>query len=440
MTTPIRPLVVLLALTVGDVAFANAVGPGLAVRQVAAPSDPLAGVKTISVGTFTGTSGSTVAESIRAALQDPERTLPSGDLGGMGKALLGVALGSAGELASSAAGAATGGIATKATGTLVSGTSDVLMAQLDKDRILLDDGLSIAVFELVGSGGDATITGSIDVTSADENYKAKQVKVDSKGNVVKNSKGETEYVEVDCTKRTVNATVNWTITGKASMTHSTSGSTSDSKCGSDKSKLASKDTLAVTAVGAPGATIVNTFAPAWRDLRIDMDKDKAIVEDLKLAKAGQPWMAACSIKRVLVDDSYNPIILYSMGGILEAMGHLSASGDYYGKAIAAKNHKGAAKSLARLKKRQSEVETLKSAFGMEYTVGEPDWDTCPNVPDGKKMMTKKGVELFSAASDGSKVATLPEGMAVYVVGEDGSMSHIALTDGTEGWLPTKFLK
>jgi hypothetical protein len=430
-----------LALAVAGLAHANIVGPGIQVRQVAAPPLPLSGIQTLAVGEFSGTGGSTVADGIRTALQDPERSLPEG-AAGLGKALAGVAVDAAATAAGSAVGGATGGIGGKATSKLVEGAGDAVIDQLGKDRVQLDDGLSIEAVKLAAGKADAVISGKVETSSKDEKYKAKQAKKDGKGNTVKDSKGNTVYEEVDCVKRTVTVSTTWSLkdaSGKEQAGDTEADSASDSACGSEQSKVASKDALAARALGSPGLSIVNKFAPAWRNLRIDLDKDKAINDDIKLAKAGQPFMAACNIRRVLKDDSYNPDILYSFGGVLESLGHLDEASKQYTKAISA-SHKGAAKSLERLQKRQKELQVLQDNYGMTYTIAAPDWNACPATPDGRRTETKKEVELMSAAGGGEKVATLPKGMEVFVVGEEGEMAHVKLMGGDEGWIPAKAVK
>jgi|GEM_PF-3420921 len=433
------------ALLLPSSAGAGGLGPGIVLHQVAPPQSPLTGIQTLAVGTFQGFGGTTVADGIRAALQDSEPSVGGAAFAGLGKALAGNAVDAVSEAAAGTVEGVTHGLVKgSAVDKLVGGTGDVLVDQIEDRRVTLDDGLHIDVYRLVTAKADAVLSGSVDQSANDEAYKVKEARKDSSGNFVKDSSGAIIYDEVPCTKRTVTVTVQWAITGPGgpALEQSRATSAQDSRCGEDRGNLASANVLATTALGSPGPDIVNSFAPTWRQVRVDMNRDKAVNSDLKIAQAGQPWVAACNMFNVLKGDSYNADILYDVGATAEVMGDLDTAATYYQRALSSVGNRAAAGSLARVQQRRAELQTMQDAFGQTYTIPPMDFGTCPPLPDGTRMVTKKEVELLADHADGDLIATLPKGIQVFVAEDEAAdgMLHVRLIDGNEGWIAEKTVK
>ncbi len=339
------------------------IGPGIHVRQVAAPPQPLSGVKSLTVGKFSGTFGSLMSEQLTTALGDAERALPEdSQMLAKGAAALGAGL------AAGAASALTFGLAAPSAYTAV---NDAATNSIESKRVQLDDGLTIMPMKL-GSKGDATISGSVTERKEEASYTKTESRTEN---------GYTYEVKVLCMKRSVSVDLAWTIVDKGGKELASAEETlraADDRCDADVSNLSSTDALVAYALRGKGLTIANNIAPAWRTFRVDLDTDKTVKDAVKLAtKDGDRATAACQVKAVYDADAKNAVAAYDLGAFAEAGGHLDAAQGYYEAAIKAKKHKGAEKALARLETRRAELAALEKAWGMKYSISpEVDWSGC----------------------------------------------------------------
>lgn len=422
-------------------AQAGALGPSVKVRRVIPPETVIPGVKTLQVGDFTGFGGETVGSEIRQALQDPQRTSgraadgsPLGDMIDLG-----------GDLAGEAIGGALGGVGGKFVGGLVSGMVDGATDEMGSQTLTAKDGLKVDVFEVVTSGGDAKLSGAISLSEKNENYKAKQAKRDSKGNVVKDSKGNTVYQEVSCARRIVTTEVRWQMVGgdgKLLTEKSFNRKAQDSKCAGSKGTLASKDELGKETLAGLGPRIANEFAPSWSEVKLSFQRDKSIKEALELNRNDQPEAALCAAREVAKADPYSVEANLAVGVFLEGLGFVTAAVPAYKKAAGVNNDKESMERVQGAGRRIEELSTLESSYGLNYAIGEPDYAWCPKVPEGRPVLVKKDATLWSARDSGaaSKVADVPKGMKLYVVEETPEMYRVVTLDGTEGWVEPKLVK
>ncbi len=422
-------------------AMAAPLSPAVKVQRVVPPSTVFEGVSRIEVDRFDGWNGEAVASDLRQALQDPERSGGRDAGGGL--------LGDLVELGVDALGAevenAVGGIGGKLLGGLVGGGINAVAGSVGAEVIRVDDGLKADVYQLVTSEADAKVSGTITVSDKVDSFKAKQAKRDGNGKVVKDSKGKTVYVEVPCKKRTVTTDIRWRIvdgSGNQLGERSFPRRVSDTACGSSIGSLASKDELAGKTLTGIGARIANEFAPYWATERIDFKRSKELKEVMELHRKDQPQLALCAAREVAAQDAYNVEAMLAVGAFHEGLGYVSAATEHYQKAASVNNDKTALERLQGAQQRQREIEALRTAYNLEYTVGDPDYSMCPEIPEGQAMITRKPVQLWSDRdpSAASKVADLPKGVKVYMVEEGPDMMRVVTLSGDEGWVEAKSVK
>ena len=420
-----------LALTLG-LTTATA-GPGVKVKRVHAPPVVLRGVRSLQVRDFKGPYGSQVASGLRQALQDPDRS--TGGSGGVVGGLL--------EVGGAVAGEAVGGSA----GQLVRQVGSAAGSVADEGgRVhIADDGLKVDVFRIESSGADAAISGQIQVSDKVESYKAKQKKRNAKGQVVKNKDGKPIYITVSCKRRTVTTSIQWKVDsadGSLLTEKTIQRKLKDNRCGDDIGNLKSKDELGRASVRGVGPQIANTIAPSWGVDRLSYDRSKTIKEPIRLARQGEVAEAACAARAIAKADPYATEPKLALGVYMEALGYVQEAGTLYSSAAAVNGDKLARKRADSLRTRMAEVETLTAAYGLTYAFGETQYGWCPELPDGRPVVSKRSTALWTSRElDAStKVSSIPKGMKLFVVEETGSAFKVATLDGQEGWVPAKHVK
>lgn len=439
MYRSVVPALGIVALFLSPTTHAAALGPGVPVKQVVAPPHVIPGVETVTVKDFSGFNGSNVAGLIGDSLQDAERDVSKG-LGALGGDLLDAGTDLAADAAANAVG---GGIQGKLVGGLTKMAGGMAKDALEVEPVVLDSGLTTTPWRVVSSGGDATITGSIDVDDRVESYTAKVAAKDSKGKILKDKDGKTIYKEVPCKRRTVSANINWALAagGETKVEDSFTKKASDSKCDSQIKNLASKDALAAVALKNVGPGVANTVLPAWKQHRLPLKKDKMLVNELKLARQGEHQQAICGMRGLVTHDpNYTPGLM-NYAALHEAMGWHDVAAEYYQKASALDSRlKPAVKGYTRAIERKAEIESMVDAYGIKYKIGEADYSTCAPIPEGQRMFVKKPTQLFEGADAANSLADLPKGMFVYVSDMGDGMYKVTTADGREGFVNGKFLK
>jgi len=383
-------LIVLGVLCLAGSAWAVDLPVPVKVNHIALPPTMVSGVSTVQIDDFSGWGGDTVAGKIGEALGDTTR----------GK---------------------------------------------HKDRVQrVDDGLRIDVFELVTDSASASIGGSVDVAEKVEDYQCREKKRDSEGNVVKDSEGDAIWVEVPGRKREVTVTIQWTMTSaddRVLAQDSFVSVKSDSRCGDARSNLKSREELATDGLYGAGYTVANTIAPKWAVDTVELMKNRTVRDQVKLANSGELGLAMCGLREVIAGDPYNVAAIYDLGLVHELNGWFDAAREYYQQAVSINSYRKAADGLERLSTRQEVVDTMQSAYGQAYSAGEPDYSTCPEIPEGRPVVTKKPTDLLSGPELGAPVvASLPKGMKLYVIDESGDLPKVQTADGAVGWVNPKHIK
>lgn len=364
------------------------------VNVIVPPPDPVAGLRTIEIANFSGHDGDTLAGRVKQALLDENR------------------------------GEAKGKFPSRA------------------------DGFHVNVYEIVTSGADAKLTGKTEVEEKTEDYEAKQAKTDSKGNIVKDSKGDTVYEKVNCKRRNVTVSTQYSLTlasGEVKVNRTAAGSAGDSECGDDVKNLQSKDDLASEALASVPYAIANTFAPRWAVWSVDLSKDKSVKDYFKLAKDGEWGRAMCGFRSVLQTDPYNVDAVYDLGAMLELQGYNDAADEQYQKAIKLTGDKNATEGAARIAARKQQVATITSAYGLAEPPAEVDYSACGGSADGsgggRPTTLKKETALLGAPEAGAPaIANLPKNMRLTVLDDSGKLWKVQTPDGVEGWIDAKAAK
>jgi hypothetical protein len=429
-----------LSCLLSPVAEAAGLGPGIAVRQVVPPTQLVDGVPTLQVKDFSGPGGKGIAAEIVAGLENGEREVGMGTAGDVASGVLKAGAQIGGQMLASKLG---GGFGAKIAGGMVEGTANVAADKVAAEKLQLEDGLTTQPFKVVKGGAKGVLSGKVTTKSGTENYTKEVPAKDDKGNTIKDSDGKTVMTKVSCTRRTVSASVAWAVTsgGTEKATGVSDRSVSDSKCAGEGGKLSSVEALTQAATRGHGPSVVAEIAPAWRAFRIPLKKSPDARLPVMLARKGEHQDALCVVHHMsgLVAD--DPVPSLNEAALLEALGHYEQAIGKYEEALSRKpGMKMAEKSLARATTRKSDVEGMVAAYGLDWTVGTPDYESCPAMPDGRPAVTKKGKLDLLGAPGGESVQTLGKGERVFVMATEGKLVKVQLLDGTEGYVSAKAVK
>ncbi len=355
------PLV--LVLLAAPARAANPLGPAFVVKQAVPPPEVVTGVRMLRIEPFAGTDAD-VAAQIRAALDDPERRLT--DAAAIGAAAVDVAADVGSQYLGGLVG---GGIQGKLVQGVAKNTVTAVADGLEHDPLVLDDGLTIDVFQVVDDGeADATLGGRVEVSASTENYTQKQPRRDKDGNVVKDADGKPVMVEVACKRRAVTVTVSWAIRGGSGADGVIERTAGDARCGDQVDQLASADALAAPLMQGLGMPIVREIAPAWRVQRLPLVRTKAVKDALKALRADDWTGARCALEAAAAANPDDPDVQFDLGVALEAFGHHDAARARYAAAQQARDRKVYRKAAERLDARVAEVAAMTGGYGLTWTV------------------------------------------------------------------------
>jgi len=429
----------LIGLVLSSTAYAaGPTGPGVPVKRVIAPEHIIEGVRSVQVNDFVGRGGAGIAMEIRSGLKDTERLAT--DAAALGKEVAKAGTEVASKLASNAVG---GGIQGKIVEGLTKNVSSAIQDGLEVEPVILDDGLKLDVFEVKTSGADAVIGGSVTVAQETSDYTQKVARKDDDGNIIKDSEGKTVYDEIPCKRRKVNVEIAWSVTqgGKALLGKSFVKNNGDSRCGDDVKNLASADALADALLPGTGTRIVRLIAPSWKVARLPMARDKTLRAENRLVRTGNHFEAMCGLRGLLTFDEKHLAAVVNLGVIEEALGYYELAAAQYKKAQDIKPEKSTGKAMKRVSKRNSNVNRMIAAYGLTWKIADsPDFGACPPIPEGRRAYVKKDTQMMTAAKGGDVVIDLNKGQPVFILDESDTIFHVALIDGTQGWVDSKRLK
>ena len=370
-------------------AAAGPLGPGIAVREVSAPSTLLRGISVLSVQDFSGPGGATLAAAVAEGLSDPERERGLGTLGDVA----GEALRMGGEAGNSLiANRLGGGFGGKLLGGLAEGAVGMAADKIEGEKLTLEDGLTVQPFETNRTGGDASLAGSISASTSNKSFKKTVQVKDKNGKVVRDGDGKPVTKEVSCQRRTVQVKTAWQVTrgGQSLASGTLSDSPSSTHCAGDKGELRSAKDLTASAVALHTAGLVNELGPAWRSRRLSLKRSPDLRLPMQLVRKQLHADALCladHIAKVQPDDA---VSLFNRGVFLEALGHHDEAIAAYEAALGQdKGLKPAKKARSRAEARKAEVRSMVEAYGLEWSIGAPPLDRCPSLPDGTPRVVKK---------------------------------------------------
>lgn len=314
-------------------------------RQIAVPTDLQKGIKTVSLGTFSGPKGKGLSDAVTAAFQNPNRgeLVDKPEDEGQ-KMLMAFTFGTVGSNPDGDAGAA------------------------DEDQIVLADGIALDAVKLVASGGDAVLSGSAEYTFNDTPY-LNQKTVTENGVTYK----KTQY----CTRRDVSVNYSWKLTagGKDLLTDQQVKTTTRQACDAAVGALPPVDTIADTALHTAGIAIVDRFAPFIREFRIDLASGKAVKDGNKLVDKKDIAGAVCAYKAsVDAKEEWQPV--YNLAGALEGVGDAADALTWMQKAVGLKKTDEDQEALTRLQARVDEIARFEAAQGTTYAIAPVDFTKC----------------------------------------------------------------
>ena len=432
-----RPVRILLAASMALPTMALAgkpMGAGIAVKQVQAPGTIVAGVPSLSVPKIAGTGGDQVRKELLAGLADTERQVGMGTMGDVASGVIQAGAQVGGQMLASKipVGGKIVATATETVGGLAAGA-------VEGDKLQLDDGLRIDVFEVKTSGGKGTLGGALKVTHKDESYEKEVDLKDKDGNVIKDENGVPLKTKVSCRRRNVTNTFTWSLDagGDSKASGKKSHTLSDDRCAEDIKNLKSVESLAKGAAYGLGNEVILDIMPSWHVFRVGMKRNKGTAMPIATVKEGDHMAAMCMFEHLkdgLPDDFAAPL---SLGGLYEALGHHDLSIAAYTEAEGRKSTKLGRDGLERVTARKAEVAQMVDAYGLTWKITDPDLGACPARPEGHFAAAKKKVDLTVDSGEPVKV---DKGTPFVVLSEDGGTVQVQLLDGTRGTVPAKLVK
>lgn len=426
------------ALTLAPRAGAGPVLAGVEVRQVKPPPVLFEGVRSVEVPAISGAAGAIVHKELLATLADPEREVGTGTASDKAGALLEVGASVGGQMLASKVPGLGGKLVKGATEAAGAAVADKVRA----DKIVLQDGLKVQVYEVKASGAEAKLKIALKTGTADKSTTQKVPLKDDKGNEVKDEKGNTVMVEQPCLERTAKIDLEWTLERKgAPMSGSLPTATAgDRRCGDDMKKITAPDALILAAAPGLGATLGRQIAPSWTSLRLPMRRSPLSRAPLERVEAGEHEAARCMFKALGELEGkgagVDPEVWVNLGAASEALGYLPEAKAAYEGALQRKpGFKPAEEGLGRATTRQAEVSTLERAYGLKYAIGAAP--ACPAVPEGDPAIVKKGGPLQVSGGGAPSGVEVEKGELVFVRSRGAALVEITTLDGKAGALPLK---
>jgi hypothetical protein len=444
-------------------------GPGLLLRQVAPPPQPLAEVRRLDVPDWQGPQGAALAAEVRATLADPLRTRPRGSfnevvLAGVDLAeqlctamkaqdpqVLQRLLAATGAAPPTAAGCSAADVVAQQASRLAGGGLQGLVAataarmathwlegELDREPLVLDEGLSVEVLSAVRSGGEARLNGRVSVDPVRSTFTRQVPVLDEDGAPVLGEDGKPLKQEVTCHKLEVKVHVAWQVASGDAALASGEGerSSSASRCPGD-GELPSADDLAAPLLSGWGRAAALEIAPSWRLVRVPLVADRGSRLELSQLRGADLASALCGYEGLARFDPTDRKAVVNRAAVLFALGHLDQAEEGYRAALALKGDKPTQEALASVKERRAQVETQTRAYLQTYAPQGFDFASCPPIPEGRRTTLKKEGVVLDAA--GQVLAELGKGAVVFVQ-QEGDKATVALPDGRTGTLDGRLLR
>lgn len=299
-------------------------------------------------------------------------------------------------------------------------------------------------------GVQALVTGSVDYSHKDTEYKGsreKQKKKDGK-------KVKVKYT-VNCKKRQVKVRVRAKIinaeTGQIIGSTSANKSYTKDHCEDSWGSLPSVDEMINDGLKELVPKIANYFAPYYKLQSFELDKistkkfkknaEKAanLAEDLKVDEAYFIY------NKIYELDSYNPKVIYNLGIMNEVVGNFQEANEFYEMAQQLKIEKRYKKAFERT---QRSVEFTEALAQMGVLIQKHDFSLSTEKQTeiiAKKVELKGKREqrfaIYSSADKTSEVvAKVPGGVRFTVLKREGDWYLIKLLGGKQGYVHKEKVK
>jgi hypothetical protein len=445
----------LVAGATSSVAYGAALSPAVKAERVVPPATPVPGLSVLLVDDFGGWEGVQLSERLRKAIGDPARADTTqtaaellGDIAKAGAELgAEVATGAVGDAVGGAAGVVAGKVADDMVGAAVDGAVDGALDAMTADPVRVEGGLKVNVYTVGGAGGapaDAIVRGSVALDEKMEEFKALQAKTDENGKII--LKGLLpEMEEVDCSRRTVTLSMSWRLvapSGGALAQGVAPVTAADTKCGAQRAQVASTEELGKKAMKDAGAATANAFAPHWDTERLEFRRNPSLRDVMELHRKDEPVQALCAARLAARTEPESHELVLAVGAFTEGLGYVRDALKLYEQAAVMDKDKLAKERVSGAQARLAQLDTMRSTYGLSYTLATPLDALCPKLPEGRVAVVKKSARLMSGQAAGSAtvVAELSKGTTVFVQSEAGGMVEVKLLTGEAGWISVKEIK
>lgn len=265
---------------------------------------------------------------------------------------------------------------------------------------------------------------------------------------------------VQCADLTVKSSIEWglwDVAGAKIIGGTVEDTATTSGCGQnpgDSPPLATRAEMFRRSTIAEQNRILSVFAPHWVELKLAPQKDPTSGPTLDAFDRGNLVQAVDAATTVLAEDPFNATAVYHLGMALELGGESARAAPLHAYAARIRGDKRYDDAYARALRRTSELKVLADAFGIAPVTGAlgkaSPWveaaQAALQVPlQGEPADVKGGrgvrVPVFASSDPGGEIlVTLPGGSVLRRISDDGSMVHVQLPDGREGWVGVKAVK
>jgi len=301
----------------------------------------------------------------------------------------------------------------------------------------VDDSQAAQVGKILGI--DAIITGTVSYSSKDEARKDK----------VTNNEGVL-IGYVDCIKRTVTVEARMKIisvsTGQIIGTETGTASSSDDKCGDQRTGLSTPEALADACLQSISGSLASYFNPYFTYVKYKFEKIK-VAEFKDKAKVVRDYLEnndlnnAFSIYKAVYDaDPYNASAANNVGNLYDIVGNYEKSLEYYKIAaeIDAKTYQPSVQWA------EKEIAMNKTLVALGVIIEKNDFTFKADAMAKKvttRGSTKDRYDVKTEPSDTSEtLAKVPGGTQFTVIEEKGDWVLIKILGGKQGYINSANVK
>jgi tetratricopeptide (TPR) repeat protein len=293
-------------------------------------------------------------------------------------------------------------------------------------------------------GVQALITGNVDYSHKDSEYKGQRTREKKK-----NGKKVKEKYTVNCKKRHVKVSVRAKIvnaeTGQIIVSTEANKSYQKDHCSDQWGSLPSVDEMINNGLKELVPKIANYFSPYYKLMSFELEKiktkkfknhaDKAakLAEDLKIDEANFIY------NKIYEQDAYNPKVIYNLGIMNECVGNFQEAYEFYEMAQQLKQEKRYKKAVDRTEKSANFSGTLAQMGVMiqkhDFTLSAEDKVEVIAKKVEIKGKREQRFNVFTSPDKTSEVvAKVPGGVRFTVLKKEGNWYLIKLLGGKQGYV------